>query len=216
MDSDVGKWRSEHVEAAELSFQDLVADEETLRGDFLSDCHGLFHKYVVANRGLLREGEGKGRGSRTFPSQDVRVAVSSLPGGQGGGRRLRCLIEAVVLQGSDRDNTWPVHTLLSQIEEIEGEREHSVIGGSVESTPASDVRQLGAVEECVFGRVAVVGASRCCRGKPLGSDTMRPRSLALDGDSAHVLGGEYTVLEYEEEVYADCTEVGPGSGRWFI
>ena len=46
--------------AAELRFLDLVADAESLRGDFPSALHWPFRTYVVANRWLLREVEVAG------------------------------------------------------------------------------------------------------------------------------------------------------------
>ena len=169
--------------AAKLSLQDLVSDAESLRGDFLSVLHWLFHKYVVADRCWFRGVEGTGRGLRTPPSRKMF--------------------------GSPLVPPWrPRRRLTAKVS-----YRSCCPAGFGRSALASDGRQLGAVEERVGSKMAVVGVSRRCRGKPLGSEAMRPRRLAHYGDPARGLVGVYTSSGVRGGLRGGAEEV-PGSRRW--
>ena len=183
--------------AAEMRFQDLVADAESLRGDFPSALHWPFRTYVVANRWLLREVEVAGaRLAHASISQDERVA-SLFPGVQGGRPRPRCRTEApLFLQGlGPVQHLSGPHVAVADRGGRQGERDHPVVGGSVEPALVPDGRLLGAVEERNGGRVAAVGASWRYRGRPLGveigSETVRPQRMAHHGDPALGSVGEH-------------------------
>ena len=151
-----------------------------------ADWHWLFRKHVEANRELLREGAEVGGYGVLQKRMSCRARTGPAPG-----RSTRCCCR-------------------SRRSRASGITPSSEAAWS--QTLASDIRQLGAVEEGIGSRVAVVGASRRGRGKPLGSDTMRPRSLVLYGDPSRELGGEYTGLEYEEDVYAEVPRLDRARG----
>ena len=199
--------------AAELRFQDLV-----LRGDFPSALRWRFRTYVVANRWLLREVEVAGaRLAHGSISQDERVASLFLPvskadvGGHGVERKLRCFC-----RGSDRDSTCPVHTLLSQIEDV------ARASGITPSSEAAWSQPLfPTVDNSVPTKSAMVA----------GWQRLAPAGVTEGGHSARRSGAKRCahegwhitaiqhlgrwastqVLEYVEEAYAEV----PGTGQAF-
>ena len=104
------------IKAAQLRFQDLVAEAESVRGCFPSALCWPFRSYVVDNRRLRRVVVvAEARLARASTSQDEHFASLFLlvskadVGGHGVRRKLRCSCRS-----SDWDGTCPVHTLRSQ------------------------------------------------------------------------------------------------------
>ena len=147
---------------AEVRFQDLVADAESLKGDFHSAWHWQFRTYVVANRWLLREVKVAGaRLAHASISQDERVASWFLPvskadvGGHGVARKLRCSC-----RGSDRDSTCPVHSLLFLIEDVS--RASGFTPSSGESAMVAGWQRLAPAGFTVGGHSARRSGAKWC------------------------------------------------------